>query len=55
MPLTTEGSDGTGPTEHIKQDNRTNKVRQQTPTQVRLLKLFPIQARGTAISTQAGK
>jgi hypothetical protein len=55
MPLITKGSAGTGPTEHIKQDNRTNNVRQQTPTQVWLLKLFPIQARGTAINMQAGK
>jgi hypothetical protein len=42
MSLTTEGSTGTGRTEHIKQhiDNRTKKVRQQTPTQVQLLNFF---------------
>jgi hypothetical protein len=53
MSLTTEGSTGTGRTEHIKQhiDNRTKKVCQQTPTQVQLLIFFPIHARGTSINT----
>jgi hypothetical protein len=32
LPLITKGSAGTNPSEHNKQDSKTNKVRQQTPS-----------------------